>query len=58
MGVDLLSPIAPAQINVLLLPSGKVTRSRYQEFVARIRLADKVRLGDVSPPRDATTSMP
>ncbi|KKA18716.1 Hypercellular protein HypA [Rasamsonia emersonii CBS 393.64] len=49
MGVDPLSPVAPARLNVLLLPVGRIKRSRFLSFAARIQAENVVRLGDVSP---------
>jgi hypothetical protein len=49
MGVDPLSPVAPVRLNVLLLPVGKIKRSRFLAFVARIQAENVIRLGDVSP---------
>ncbi|KAL1970315.1 hypothetical protein VTN77DRAFT_5475 [Rasamsonia byssochlamydoides] len=49
MGVDPLSPIAPARLSVLLLPVGKIKRSRFLSFAARLQAENVVRLGDVSP---------
>ncbi|MCJ1395781.1 hypothetical protein MMC18_008667 [Xylographa bjoerkii] len=49
MGIDALSPVAPARIRCLLLPSGPITRSRFLTFVERLRQESTVRLGDVSP---------
>lgn len=49
MGLDPFSPIAPARLNVLLLPVGKITHSRFLGFVARLESENVVRLGDVSP---------
>ncbi|MCJ1433723.1 hypothetical protein MMC27_003087 [Xylographa pallens] len=49
MGIDALSPVAPARIRCLLLPSGTITRSRFLTFVERLQQESTVRLGDVSP---------
>ncbi|KAH8695082.1 hypercellular protein HypA [Talaromyces proteolyticus] len=49
MGVDPLSPVAPVRLNVLLLPVGKIRRSRFLAFAARLQAEKHVRLGDVSP---------
>ncbi|KAI9822252.1 MAG: hypothetical protein M1832_003075 [Thelocarpon impressellum] len=48
MGLDPLSPIAPARVRVLLVPVGRVKRSRFLAFVDRLRPHNVVRLGDVS----------
>ena len=48
MGLDPLSPIAPARVRVLLLPVGRIRRSRFLGFVDRLRPHCVVRLGDVS----------
>ncbi len=57
MGTDPLSPIAPARVRALLLPVGKVKRSRFSSFVDRLRPENVVRLGDVSPDRRPNRSM-
>ncbi|PGH04766.1 hypothetical protein AJ79_06988 [Helicocarpus griseus UAMH5409] len=49
MAVDPLSPIAPARLRALLLPVGKIKRSRFLSLVTRLRAQNVVRLGDVSP---------
>ncbi|KAF3483717.1 hypercellular protein HypA [Arthroderma uncinatum] len=49
MTVDPLSPIAPARLRVLLLPVGRIRRSRFLSFAERLRAHNVVRLGDVSP---------
>ncbi|KAL5360925.1 TRAPP II complex [Aspergillus floccosus] len=49
MGVDPLSPIAPVRIRALLLPIGKIRRSRFLSFAARLQAENVVRLGDISP---------
>jgi hypothetical protein len=58
MAVDPLSPIAPARIRALLLPIGRIKRSRFLAFVELLQQQSLVRLGDVSPdPRpDRSTS--
>lgn len=49
MAVDPLSPIAPARIRALLLPVGRIKRSRFLNFVDFLQPHCTVRLGDVSP---------
>ncbi|KAK2825747.1 hypothetical protein FQN49_007405, partial [Arthroderma sp. PD_2] len=49
MTVDPLSPIAPARLRVLLLPVGRIRRSRFLSFAERLRAHNVVRLGDISP---------
>jgi hypothetical protein len=49
MAVDPLSPIAPARIRALLLPVGRIKRSRFLAFVELLQDHSQVRLGDVSP---------
>ncbi|KAF9883307.1 hypothetical protein FE257_003765 [Aspergillus nanangensis] len=49
MGVDPLSPVAPVRIRALLLPIGKIKRSRFLSFAARLQAENVVRLGDISP---------
>jgi len=61
MGLDPLSPIAPARIRALLLPFGRIKRTRFQSFVGRLQPENVVRLGDVSPdgrPNRSTHSPP
>ncbi|KAL5116687.1 hypothetical protein ACEQ8H_005436 [Pleosporales sp. CAS-2024a] len=49
MAVDPLSPIACARIRALLLPIGRIKRSRFLKFVELLQQQSLVRLGDVSP---------
>ncbi|EKG11198.1 Transport protein Trs120 [Macrophomina phaseolina MS6] len=49
MVVDPFSPIAPARIRVLLVPAGKIKRSRFMTFVERLQPESAIRLGDVTP---------
>ncbi|KAH7117675.1 TRAPP II complex [Dendryphion nanum] len=49
MAIDPLSPIAPARIRALLLPVGRIKRSRFLAFVDLIQTQCLVRLGDISP---------
>jgi hypothetical protein len=49
MGVDPLSPIAGARIRALLLPIGRIKRSRFLKFVELLQQQSLVRLGDISP---------
>ncbi|KAL4899709.1 hypothetical protein BDW74DRAFT_108638 [Aspergillus multicolor] len=49
MGVDPLSPIAPARLRALILPVGQIKRSRFLSFAARLQAENVVRLGDISP---------
>ncbi|KAF2810649.1 hypercellular protein-like protein HypA [Mytilinidion resinicola] len=49
MVMDPLSPIAPARIRTLLLPVGRIKRSRFLKFVDRLQPECMVRLGDISP---------
>ncbi|KAL2815899.1 TRAPP II complex [Aspergillus granulosus] len=49
MGVDPLSPIAPARLRALVLPVGKIRRSRFLSFATRLQAENVVRLGDISP---------
>jgi hypothetical protein len=49
MAVDPLSPIAGARIRALLLPVGRIKRSRFLKFVELLQQQSLVRLGDVSP---------
>ncbi|RFU32210.1 hypothetical protein B7463_g4125, partial [Scytalidium lignicola] len=47
--LDQLSPIAPARVRVLLLPTGQIQRARFLSFVERLQPESIVRLGDISP---------
>lgn len=58
MGVDPLSPIAPVRLRALLLPIGKIKRSRFLSFAARLQAENVVRLGDISPDARPNRSMP
>ncbi|KZF21369.1 Trs120-domain-containing protein [Xylona heveae TC161] len=49
MTLDPLSPVAPARVRALLLPIGRISRSRFASFVERLAPHNVVRLGDVSP---------
>jgi len=49
MAIDPLSPIAPARIRALLLPVGRIKRSRFMTFVDLLQPQCLVRLGDISP---------
>lgn len=49
MDVDPLSPIAPARVRALLLPVGKIRKSRFLGFAARLQAENIIRLGDISP---------
>ncbi|KAE8825506.1 hypothetical protein P3342_009796 [Pyrenophora teres f. teres] len=49
MAADPLSPIAPARIRALLLPMGRIKRSRFVAFVDLLQQESLVRLGDISP---------
>jgi trafficking protein particle complex subunit 9 len=49
MGLDILSPAASAQVNVLLLPAARTRKSRFETFVSRLKEVYDVRLGDVRP---------
>lgn len=57
MGRDVLSPIEPARVKVLLLPAGNVKRSRFASFVSRLEEVDEVQLSDVSPAIGSGDSM-
>lgn len=49
MGLEILSPVASAQVNVLILPAGNLESSRFENFVSRLQEVYEVRLGDLSP---------
>ncbi|KAI5299173.1 hypothetical protein KEM56_003464 [Ascosphaera pollenicola] len=58
MAVDPLSPIAPARLRALLVPVGRIKRSRFLALAKRLQSYNVVRLGDVSPdgkPNDRVT---
>lgn len=57
MGVDPLSPIAPVRLRALLLPIGRIKRSRFLSFAARLQAENVVRLGDISPDARPNRSM-
>lgn len=57
MAADPLSPIAPARLRALLLPVGRIKRSRFLNFVKRLQGQNVVRLGDVSPDGRPNRSM-
>lgn len=59
MAVDPFSPIAPARIRVLLVPAGKIKRSRFMTCVERLQPESSIRLGDVTPdPRPDRSTLP
>lgn len=59
MPVDPLSPIAPARIRALLLPVGRIKRSRFLNYVELLQQQSLVRLGDISPdPRPDRSTVP
>lgn len=59
MAVDTLSPIAPARIRALLLPVGRIKRSRFLAFVDLLQAQCMIRLGDISPdPRPDRSTTP
>ena len=49
MGLDILSPVAAAQVNVLVVPTDNVKKSRFESFVSRLKEVNEIRLSDVSP---------
>lgn len=57
MGIDPLSPIAAARINTLLVPAGRIKRTKFESFVSRLERENVVRLGDVSPHGQSNRSM-
>src|SRR2546423_5293586 len=58
MGFDALSPVASAQVNVLLVPADNVKRSRFESFVSRLKDVHEVRLGDLRPNAGSETFSP
>ena len=57
MNVDPLSPIAPVRLRALLLPVGRIKRSRFLSFAARLQAENVIRLGDISPDSRPNRSM-
>ncbi|KAL1306457.1 hypothetical protein AAFC00_005155 [Neodothiora populina] len=53
MAADPISPIASARVRVLVLPAGRIKRTRFMTFVARLQHEPSVRLGDISPDASA-----
>ncbi|KAL8857868.1 MAG: hypothetical protein Q9178_005625 [Gyalolechia marmorata] len=51
MGGDNFSVVAPARVEILCVPVGRIQRSRFNAFVERLAQENVVRLGDVSPNR-------
>ncbi|KAL1953103.1 hypothetical protein VTO42DRAFT_3583 [Malbranchea cinnamomea] len=49
MAADPFSPVAPVRLRALLLPIGKIKRSRFLAFARRLQAQNVVRLKDVSP---------
>ena len=49
MGLNTLSPIAPALVNILVVPAGNVKRSRFASFVSRLEEERYIHLGDITP---------
>ncbi|KAL7272815.1 hypothetical protein RUND412_004361 [Rhizina undulata] len=49
MPLDSLSYTAPSRIRALLVPLGRIKRSRFLSFVERLQSSNVVRLGDVTP---------
>ena len=57
MSVDPFSPVAPVRLRALLLPIGRIKRSRFLGFAKRLQSQNVVRLGDVSPDGHTNRSM-
>jgi len=57
MSLDTLSYAAPSRIKALILPLGRIKRSRFLSFVTRLRGSNIVRLGDVTPDSTPNRSM-
>lgn len=47
--MDPTSPISPARVRVLLLPAGRIVRSRFLSFAKRLQSENVIRLSDISP---------
>lgn len=59
MGLDALSPTAPARVKALVLPIGLVKQRKFKACVRRLQQDNVVRLGDVSPdPRPNRSTNP
>lgn len=57
MGLEEFSPFAPVRLKALLLPVGRIKRSRFITFVNRLLPENIVRLGDISPDARSDRSM-
>lgn len=49
MAIDAYSFAAPSRVKVLVVPVGRIKRSRFLECVERLRSVNDIKLGDVSP---------
>ncbi|KAL8686271.1 MAG: hypothetical protein Q9218_007222, partial [Villophora microphyllina] len=49
MSVDQLSIVAPARVNIISVPIGRIIQSRFLGFLGRLRQEDVVQLRDISP---------
>ena len=58
MSLDPLSFIAPARVKVLVIPIGRIKRSKFLQCLSRLQQENVVRLGDVSPDGRPHRSMP
>ena len=58
MGLDPLSPVAPARVRCLLVPCGQISRTQFLRHKQRLEQDSTVRLGDVSPIDEPRNSEP
>ncbi|KAL9052090.1 MAG: hypothetical protein Q9162_005607 [Coniocarpon cinnabarinum] len=49
MAASSISPVAPARVGALVVPVGKVKKSKFNSFVGKLQAESVVRLGDISP---------
>ncbi|KXJ93184.1 hypercellular protein A [Microdochium bolleyi] len=49
MGVESLTPLAPAKVRALVLPAGRVHKDRFATFLERLNEQHVVHLRDISP---------
>jgi hypothetical protein len=57
MRIDPLSPFAPARVRVLVLPVGRIRRSRFSAFHNLLMQEDHVNLSEISGDERANQSM-
>jgi hypothetical protein len=57
MRSDPLSPFAPARVRALVLPLGKIKRSRFLQFYKHLTLANVVKVKDLPIDEEGFSSM-